>query len=83
MVVAERECKSCGAELAFVRSEAGRWMPLDLAPDPAGNIVLRGAVAHILQKGESSNEPRYLSHFVTCPEAGIFRREGQQGRSAA
>ncbi len=79
MLVAERECRGCGAEIAFARTERGHWIPLDVAPDPEGTIVLRGQhgldpLAHVLRAGEETTEPRYRTHYATCPAGERFRR---------
>ena len=57
-------------------------MPIDPAPVPHGNLVLRdvGArtvavvVVPLLQTLEERAMPHYVSHFVTCPNAAQHRR---------
>lgn len=66
------ECDYCHAEIQWVHSENGAWMPIDWTPMPDGNIVLQRAegqtVAHVLKKGETPVEgtPRFRAHFVVC-----------------
>ena len=72
-------CRSCGAPMLWVRTTAGNLMPLDLEPVPGGNIVLKDGLAHVLKgdlfEGMIDEGPRYVSHFVTCPEAAKHRRK--------
>ena len=83
-------CGSCGAPIRWARTEKGKSMPLDVSPNPRGNIVLRRiagqTVAHVLSKIEKDGDPmlgtppveretRYLSHYVTCPDAKSHRRK--------
>jgi len=50
-------------------------MPVDFEPNPEGNIVLENGVACVLAKGEVTDQPRYTSHFATCPQAKVHRRK--------
>jgi hypothetical protein len=83
------ECKSCHAPITWVVSAAtGKRMPLDVEPTPDGNISLDMAgmlpAAHV-HAGEKLLAMRelgrdlYLSHFVTCPQAGEHRKEKGHG----
>jgi len=73
-------CSTCKRPILWARSEHGRPIPIDPAPRPDGNIVLRpiavGAelLAHVVTAGEETDEQRYASHFSTCPEAETHRR---------
>lgn len=61
-------CRACPAPVRWVRTEAGRAMPLDPVPVPEGNVQLVGGVAHVLHKDEVPQPgARYVSHFATCP----------------
>lgn len=71
------ECRSCGAMILFAVTERGKYMPLDEKPvEFGGNIVLREGLAHVLAKGEPSNqgEARYRTHFQTCKRAAAHRK---------
>jgi hypothetical protein len=55
-------------------------MPIDPEPHDSGNLVLR-AQAHdevelvlAVPPAAFPDEPRYLSHFATCPDAKEWRR---------
>jgi hypothetical protein len=61
-------------------------MPVDLEPDPGGNVTLYAApddgrlIAEVMPRArvESGNLPGsgvlYTSHFATCPDADRHRR---------
>lgn len=79
------KCRSCGAAITWARTSAGRSMPIDAEPCADGNIVLSEPVdpdapviAMILTAEQvrqpSLGEPRYVSHFATCPNAARHRR---------
>lgn len=66
-------------------------MPLDPDPRDDGNIVMTGRTVrnrfgqHVpqvryLEQGATlpglGPEPRYVSHFATCPDADDWRRDG-------
>ena len=57
---AKREaCRSCGAQVAFVTSSSGKWMPVSLAK----------ATRNIFGELEAP------SHFADCPNADQHRRK--------
>lgn len=77
------QCRACKAPIVFARlarTESGKGggaMPLDLSPNPEGNVAVRitssrGAmVARVLAKDETHDihsEYRGMPHFATCPE---------------
>jgi hypothetical protein len=49
-------------------------MPLDLAPNPDGNIVLRDGIAHYVSTDDPTPEQRRIAHFATCPNASKHRK---------
>lgn len=79
----------CGAPIEWVVVEkSGKRMPIDPFPVDDGNIVKVGRetqdrtplVAYAPPKRQGSlieDEPRYVSHFATCPEADQFRKKVQ------
>jgi hypothetical protein len=75
------KCKSCGAEIVFVKTEAGRTMPIDREPVEDGTWFLgEDNVARIMTKAPKDLEgftiamPLYKSHYATCSNASAFRR---------
>ena len=76
-------CRSCGAEIIWARTERGKRMPMDAAPvsnhAQSGVFVLRemenpdGPLV-IAAWGLENTEPHYISHFATCPQNDSWRR---------
>lgn len=78
------QCRSCDAPVRWAVSRTtGKRLPLDPAPTPNGNL---GIVEAYQQDGQPMSTPvvavnptraltnyRYLSHFVTCPNADDHR----------
>ena len=74
-------CSSCGARVEWAKTDKGRRIPLDPAPNAAGNLIIVGnerklRVMHALRKDEDPPPivPRYTTHFTTCPNAGEHRK---------
>ena len=76
-------CRSCGAEILWVRTERGNKMPLDAKPVPGDGrnlFVLRdrnspeGPLAIAAWGLNPYEDPHYVSHFATCPNAAQHRR---------
>jgi hypothetical protein len=68
------KCRSCGAEVEFVKTlAAGKLIPLDAASVEKGNIRLEGGFAVYCRAGEGDR----ISHFATCPQAKGWRRDGK------
>jgi hypothetical protein len=67
------ECKSCGAEVLWVLTAAGKKMPLSVASQERRFVFDADATV-------SDKEPRfklvetYISHFADCPFADQHRR---------
>lgn len=85
------ECVACKAPIFFALSSKGKRMPIDAAERPDGNVILDGEGpdpvtrqpiprAVVLGKADTplGDPPRYVSHFVTCPNAGQFKRGGRR-----
>ncbi|MBF0501471.1 MAG: hypothetical protein HQM09_15125 [Candidatus Riflebacteria bacterium] len=66
-------CKSCGASIRWVKTEAGKSMPIDDKPNPAGNIVIENGVATV-RTDKPANTRLYISHFATCVNAAKHRK---------
>lgn len=74
-------CRSCGADIVWAVTAAGKRMPVDAEPVPEGNVALvdlaSGEIhATVLGEGEAllAEEPLHLSHFATCVFADQHRR---------
>jgi hypothetical protein len=76
-------CRSCGAPIIWLTIRPGsRRMPVDAEPSPSGNIIadLDQAMGVVVSaeplrqmKVDTPDEPFYLSHFATCPQADRWR----------
>jgi len=81
-------CKSCGAPVIWAQTVAGKAMPVDAEPsEVAGNIALapyagidpKAAPLRPLAKvipwsARCQFTDLRASHFVTCPQAGSWRK---------
>ena len=53
-------CRSCGAEIVWVKTMSRKLMPVD---------------AGTWEEGDEFYKPqKHVSHFATCPQAGKWRR---------
>lgn len=77
-------CTSCGAEIVWTITEAGKRSPVDAVPAVNGNLRLtpesgftrsRAAGAAIDLTDPDDDGARYLSHFATCAHADEHRRK--------
>jgi hypothetical protein len=76
-------CRSCDAMVIWCVTTAGKAMPVDVDPVPAGTIRIeqRGGpnpVARVLTKAELARTgfgaaTLRTSHFATCPQADQWR----------
>jgi hypothetical protein len=79
-------CNGCQAEIEWIKTRAGRSMPVDpgefpLVPDAAGNVIGVTGDGEVIKGrtcSESYESERWvyarISHFATCPAAESFRR---------
>ena len=78
-------CRSCGAEIKFIKMKSGKYNPVD----PAKRTIIKDGGHEVLvtESGElisgtfasladGANAEGYISHFATCPNASRFRRRG-------
>ena len=64
-------CRSCGAEIRWVLTTAGRRMPVDAEP----HLVMVSTGETLLTDGPLVKPAYgYTSHFATCPHAAQHRR---------
>lgn len=64
-------------------TERGHRIPLDAAPDPKGTIttIVEGDVLRALF--HQPGEPRYTTHFATCPNAVAHRKRDRDAADKA
>lgn len=69
-------CSSCGAEIRWEKTVRGKPIPLDPEPVKDAHLFLRadGLVADDRSAPAPQGAPRYMTHFVTCPNAAEHRR---------
>ena len=76
------KCRSCDARIMWAQTASGRAIPLDPHPTDRGRMVLETAFrdgsgarrAVYAGPTERQGEPRYVSHFETCPQGATHRR---------
>lgn len=70
-------CKSCTAGVVWAVTKSGRRMPINVTPDPHGNVILKTGgevpVAVVTVQPPAEGEVRYTSHLATCPNAAQHR----------
>jgi hypothetical protein len=54
-------CRSCGALIIWFKTSAGKNIPINAET--------------VLPEDYTLELPRHISHFVTCPQAGEFRKK--------
>lgn len=75
-------CNSCNAPIFWVKTVNGKMQPLDLEPDPNGNIELKDGVAHVIPKDDLfPPERRYMCHHATCPQGRQWRKKDNDVRA--
>lgn len=83
-------CRSCGAEIGFIRLTSGKYMPVDPTPvrfgdctkrenlvTPAGVVRSINPAALMLAMPDFADGFGYRSHYFTCPQAAAHRRSKQ------
>ena len=82
------ECRSCDATVLWaIVQKGGKRIPLDPDPVERGNIAIVGEredqygtsplVAYVQPDAlPGMSEPRYVTHFATCPHADKHRKKG-------
>lgn len=78
------KCKSCGADIIWIKLKSGKVMPCDPQKIPFRVMVpgTKGSLTLVCPDGRvasgdydpTSDMYGYQSHFATCPAAREFRR---------
>lgn len=76
------KCRTCGATVFWGQTKNGKQMPVDWGSNPFGTIrvVVPADPREPVQLevvGKDPTEPRYTSHFATCPQANLHRKQGR------
>ena len=69
-------CRSCNAEIIWIKTSAGKPMPLDAKPEKL--FVYLSGESHPSQSDWQMRDC-YRSHFATCPNAASHRKPKAQG----
>lgn len=75
------QCRSCPASVTWVISPAGARLPIDARPLTVYTIdeqhLVLQAIEHIpppTHEGARDPAPLFLSHFASCPNAGLHSK---------
>jgi hypothetical protein len=72
-----RNCRSCGSEIIWARTEAGKPIPLDAEPGQeacVGSFVLNGHSpdghhrCRLSKVDDPQGTEHHMNHFATCPQ---------------
>lgn len=85
------QCRGCGAEIMFIKTVAGRTMPVDAhsvrfakGSGKDAFVLLNGEVVHGTRLKEGQADPNemigYISHFATCTTPEAFRKSRKSTR---
>ena len=87
-------CKGCGAEIRFIHTPKGKYIPCDAqcvsyipAENGRYNVVTYGgevvkAVGIVVGRAAADGEKGFLPHWANCPASGKFRRKSSDRRTA-
>jgi hypothetical protein len=68
------QCKACKAPVFYAKTNRGGTGIYDWEPDPNGRTILSPAGIAIVFGGIAApNQPRYTSHFSSCPFRDQYR----------
>ena len=74
------QCNSCRAEIIWIKTPAGKNMPVDATASDSGTVeIVNYPDARIHNKYDAevariAGKKLYTSHFATCPNARQHRR---------
>ena len=67
-------CKSCGANIVWSKTEAGKAAPLNQPPEKRFIMFIKPDGCEYVKMVET-----WVSHFATCPDANQHRKPSTQG----
>lgn len=71
-------CKGCGAEITFVRTKDGKWMPGDAygyySSASGGSVVLSSGEV-VQAKDLKKSIKAYRPHWASCPAMAQFKKK--------
>lgn len=91
MAINTAKCRACGADIMFIKTVAGRTMPVNaksvrFAKGSGTEVFVlpNGEIVHGTSLQEGQADPNemigYTSHFATCPQAYKFRKPRKSER---
>lgn len=77
-----RPCNGCGGDIRLIKTEAGKWMPIDPSPLPshaAEGLTVITASGKVVANAKKEwlvlvTEQLFTPHWKNCPAADRFRR---------
>ena len=73
------KCSGCPAEIMWCKTASGKWTPVDIEPNPDGNLTMNGndaegipLVKHV-DLFTPADATRMMPHWSTCPNAEDFK----------
>jgi len=73
------KCRSCGAAILWCQTTTGKKMPVDEKPVAGGNLTLDGECDCLVAVVVGPGKGTHVSHYATCPHAGLHRKVKGQG----
>lgn len=75
----QAKCRSCGAAVVWLKTAAGKIMPVDAEPVEDGNMIVFEASREVRSVTEE-DKPKFVgrlhkSHFATCVNAAKHRKK--------
>lgn len=76
------QCRSCGDPIEWAVTILKKRIPINVTPDPKGNIVLLRNTNPPTALYAKRDEPgdRYTSHFAKCPDRIAWRQKKGRGK---
>jgi hypothetical protein len=80
------QCTTCGAQIIWTRTQAGKRMPLDAKASADGNLVLTNTnellptVRTVGSVGHKPGQLLYRNHAFTCKQAMAHREKTPKKR---
>lgn len=88
-------CRSCHARIFWARTAPGRKLtPVDWAPRSDGTLELgvipdtvdgtagTALAVIVVTQPSLTDEPRFVTHFATCPDASAWRQQRDANQKA-
>ena len=73
--MSKSKCKSCGVEIMWLKTRAGKNIPVDIPKMEIIDGMLHGESANEAVTTAHEFNPDYMvSHFATCPHAKQHRK---------